>query len=402
MTEPATRAVLAAIQANGARVRFVGGCVRDSLLARPITDIDIATPDPPSVVINLLKEAEVHAIPTGIEHGTVTAVFEGRHFEITTLRHDIETFGRRARVAYTDDWVIDATRRDFTINALYCDPDGAIFDPTGGLVDLDAGHVRFVGDPVQRIDEDFLRILRFFRFQAYFGRTPPDETALAACRARAHNLGILSAERVCGELLRLLAAPEPAEALRLMAAFDVLDQVLPEARAIPRLERLVELERETGGDPLRRLAAVLEVDGTGAAAVAERLRMSNAQKEQLVVVAARPVKISAKMEAKAARRALYAVGAERFRDLVLIGWAEEEDGHANDWRRLIASADDWHPPELPVRGADVIHLGVAEGPRVGEIMAAIEAWWIDGDFAADRDTTLAELKRLVGQSDDEG
>ncbi|MFQ5959208.1 MAG: CCA tRNA nucleotidyltransferase, partial [Alphaproteobacteria bacterium] len=238
MTVRATRAVVDALRAQGAEVRFVGGCVRDAVAGRKVTDVDIATPDPPETVIRLLEAAGIRVVPTGIKHGTVTAVVARRPFEITTLRRDVETYGRHAKVAFTDDWTADAARRDFTINALFCAPDGTLYDPFGGLDDLRAGRVRFVGDAVQRIREDVLRLLRFFRFYAHYGRPPPDAEALAACRAMALALPSLSGERVCAELLRLLAADDPAAVLELMIEADVLEFVLPEVAGVGALAEL--------------------------------------------------------------------------------------------------------------------------------------------------------------------
>ena len=397
MSAAETRAVMAALGAEGARVRFVGGCVRDAVLGRRVRDIDIATPDAPEVVTRLLEAAGLRAIPTGIDHGTVTALSAGQHFEITTLRRDVETFGRRARVAFTDDWKADAARRDFTINALYLDPEGTLFDPAGGLDDLREGRVRFVGEAEARIAEDVLRILRFFRFHASYGKGPPDQAALGACRARAPSLATLSAERVCGELLRLLAAPEPAAALKLMADHGVLAPVLPEATRFGRLERLVAIEGATAGpDPLRRLAALLDTDAEGAGALAARLRMSNAQAERLKVLAAPPLEVRAGMTRRAARRALHALGSERFRDLVLLGWAGEVEAAAS-WRRLLEAAASWRPVAFPVRGTDILGLGVEPGPDVGRLLAAVEAWWVAGDFKADRAELLAQLERRIAK-----
>ncbi len=401
MGEPETAAVVAALTAGGATVRFVGGCVRDSLLGRPVDaldELDIATPDPPEVVMALLEAGGVRAIPTGLEHGTVTALNGGRRFEITTLRRDVETFGRRARVAFTADWEGDAARRDFTMNALYLSPAGELFDPVGGLADLEAGRVRFVGAPAARIDEDLLRILRLFRFHAHYGRQPLERAALAACRARAGDLKVLSAERVRDELLRLLAAEAPGEALALMAATGVLGAVLPEARALDRLARLVALEAagEAEPEPERRLAAALSTDRAGAEAVARRLKLSNAQAERLVLLAAPPLALPAVMDERAARRALYEIGPERFRDLALLAWAGEGDGAKRErWRALLAAAAGWRRPEFPLRGADLLELGVAAGPEVGRLLRGLEAWWIEGDFSADRDQALARLRAAV-------
>ncbi|MBX6323955.1 MAG: CCA tRNA nucleotidyltransferase, partial [Rhodospirillaceae bacterium] len=257
MTAPATRAVLAAVTADGAEARFVGGCVRDALLSRPVGDVDIATPEPPERVLALLARAGIKAIPTGIDHGTVTAVKDGTPFEITTLRRDVETYGRRAKVAFSDSWREDAARRDFTMNALSCTPDGRVFDYFGGLADLEARRVRFVGDAATRIREDVLRLLRFFRFYAHYGSPPPDGEALAACRELAPLLPTLSAERVRAEVLRLLAAPDPCPALALMRDNGILDRVLPAAAGLDRLRGLVILgaTEEAGRAAGRRRAA---------------------------------------------------------------------------------------------------------------------------------------------------
>ncbi len=275
MTEPATRAVLAALAAGGVEARFVGGSVRDALLGLPLWDIDIATPAPPERVIELLQAAGVKVVPTGLAHGTVTAIVPPRHFEITTLRRDIETFGRRARVAFDADWAADAARRDFTINAIFLSPDGAIDDPVGGLDDLRARRVRFVGDPATRIAEDVLRLLRYYRFEARFGTGAGDPEARAACRTAAYLLPSLSAERVAQELTKLLAALDPVPALQMMQTDGVLAAVLPEAPRLDRLRRLIELEPDR--DPLRRLAALVDID----AATRGRARRAPAAFERL-------------------------------------------------------------------------------------------------------------------------
>src|SRR5437764_10640098 len=244
MTDPATVAVLEALAEGGAAARFVGGSVRDALLGLRIGDIDIATPARPERVIELLEKRGIKVVPTGLAHGTVTAIAgtPPRHFEITTLRRDVETYGRRARVAFDADWAADAARRDFTINAIFLDPDGTVHDPVGGLADLQARRVRFVGDPATRIAEDVLRILRYYRFEARFGAGLGDPPARAACGAMAHLLPNLSAERVAQELVRLLAVPDPVGALRMMQEDGVLSAILPEATRLDRLQRLIALE----------------------------------------------------------------------------------------------------------------------------------------------------------------
>lgn len=411
MEAPETRAVIAALTAQGAEARFVGGCVRDAVAHRPVTDIDIATKEPPEKVIKLLEAAGIRAIPTGIEHGTVTAVIGDRHFEITTLRIDVATDGRRAKVAFTDDWVADAARRDFTINTLSCTPAGDIFDPFDGLPDLAHGRVRFVGNAAERIKEDGLRLLRFFRFYATYGRPPPDVNALAACRALAPMLDNLSGERVRDELLRILMAPDPAEVVNLMRGERVLERILPEADDSGRLRALAWLETKAvridavAPEPIRRLAALVKTDRAGAEAVAQRLRLSNQESERLATLAAPPVAVTPDLDARARRRALHRLGADTVRDLALLAWASEvaiaphgPKGRNGAWIELLDEADAWRPLTFPLKGRDALALGLAEGPRVGALLAEVEAWWEDGDFRAGREECLAKLKLLIGHA----
>ena len=257
MTAPETRAVIAALTAEGAEVRFVGGCVRDALAGHPVKDIDLATPDRPEKVLALLEAAGLKAVPTGLDHGTVTAISGHRPFEITTLRRDVQTDGRRAVVAFTDDWEADAARRDLTFNALSCSPDGRLFDFFGGYDDLLAGRVRFVGDPRARIREDYLRLLRFFRFQAHYGRLPPDPEILAVARELVPELAGLSGERIRAELLRLLEAPDPLPVLEIMIADRILESILPEIAGTAVLAGLLTLDLPEAADPVLRLGALL-------------------------------------------------------------------------------------------------------------------------------------------------
>ncbi len=398
MTSPQTRAVLGALAAGGIGVRFVGGCVRDAVIGRKISDIDLATDAPPQRVVESLEASGLKVIPTGLAHGTVTAVSGGAPYEITTLRHDVETDGRRAIVAFTDDWEADAARRDFTMNALSLEPGGLLHDPFGGIDDLRAGRVRFVGDPRQRLTEDVLRLLRFFRFHAHYGKPPPDGEALAACRDMAHLLPQLSAERVRVELLKMMSAPDPAPVIRLMRDEGVLDHFLAQATAIDRLDRMVAIEAGLGlCDPLRRLAALLPVDADTARHLAQGLRLSNSERDRLVAMAASEIALSPALDDSARRRALYAVGAAAWPDLVLSAWAAGHDKPDNkDWQTLFNETQDWKRPEFPLTGRDAKKLGVEQGAAVGELLRAAEAWWIEGDFRADRQECLAWLARQVG------
>jgi poly(A) polymerase len=393
MSDPATVAVLAALGAEGGQRRFVGGCVRDASIGRPVKDIDIATADRPERVIELLQRARIRVVPTGIAHGTVTAVVDGKPFEITTLRRDVEHYGRHAKVEFTDDWVADASRRDLTFNAMSLTPEGELFDPFGGLADLAAGRVRFVGDPRQRIEEDVLRLLRFFRFHAHYGKPPPDEAALAACRELAPKLPGLSGERVQAELMKLLAAPDPAPVVALMRDREILKHLLPEASAIDRLAGLVRIEANP--DPVRRLAALL-VDGEGAARrVGERLKLSNADRDRLLQLAG-PADLAPALDPRQRRLQLYRLGQALFRDRVYLGWAVAPKNAADVWKQLLAVAD--QPiPEFPLKGRDALELGLEAGPEVGRLLAAVERWWIEGDFQADRKACLKQLKELAGR-----
>lgn len=397
MRAPRTRAVVAALREGGAGVRFVGGCVRDTLLGWPIADIDIATDATPERVMELMRAAGHKVVPTGVAHGTVTAIVDGKPFEITTLRRDVETDGRHATVAFTDDWTVDAARRDFTFNAMSLEPDGVLHDPFGGRGDLDAGRVRFVGQARERIAEDFLRLLRYFRFLAYFGRGSLDPDALAACRELAPGVARLSAERVRAELLKLLAAPDPGPAVALMGETGVLAHVLPDAAGIDRLVRLVRAEATVEGltvAPLRRLAALLPAEELGD--ICERLRLSKAECAYLQTMTAESVSCDGMSRDGAPRnRAIHRLGAADFRDLALLGWAGSGDD--SGWPALIDFANAWTPKTFPLSGADVLRAGAPPGQAIGEILRAVETWWIDGDFTAAHAACLARLKAEVAR-----
>ncbi|CAN5921078.1 CCA tRNA nucleotidyltransferase [soil metagenome] len=389
MSDASVQRLLAALTVGGVGARFVGGCVRDWILGRADekTDIDIAVDSPPETVMRVLQAAKIKVVPTGIKHGTVTAVVDGRPFELTTLRRDVETDGRRAVVAFTDDWRIDAERRDFTFNALYAERDGTLHDYFDGRSDLVAGRVRFIGDPDQRIAEDRLRVLRFFRFYAWFGRPPLDGPGFEACRRSAGALRELSGQRVRKELLRTLEAPAPADALEAMAESGALEHWLPEYVGTARLQSLIA--REDMPDALRRLAAVL-AKGANATSIGKRLKLSTQESMRLdVMLAAEPV-INIAGGAKAWRAAIYCQGNRFFADRLLL--AVDAPG---DWQAALAMARRWRAPALPVSGGDALKLGLKPGPQVGKLIEAVEHWWIEGDFAADRAACLAELKRLA-------
>ena len=418
MDAPETKAVFATLAANQAEVRFVGGCVRDALAQRlaqetgetDVTqqDIDIATPDSPETVTQLLGDAGIKVIPTGIKHGTVTAIINDMKFEITTLRRDVETDGRHARVAYTDDWLIDAGRRDFTFNALSATPDGDIYDPYDGISDLAHGLVRFVGLADERITEDVLRLLRFFRFFGYYGRPPANTDALAACRTHAAKLPGLSGERVRNEMFKILLAPEPADLAVLMRGVGVFDHILPEAGDSGRLRMTGWLETRAirmasvTPDPLRRLAALIATDAEGAQTLAQRWRLSNRETLRLVTLAAPPVDPDPDMDPADLKRALHQLGAETVRDLTLLAWAGElaitprlAKKRTDGWIATLEACNDFSDVTFPLNGDDLAALGIGQGPRVGDLLGKVEDWWEQGGYDADRNACLERLKILV-------
>ena len=375
LTAPATRAVMAALAAAGGPdcARFVGGCVRNALIGAPIDDIDIATTLTPDVVVAALKAAGLRSVPTGIEHGTVTAISERQPFEITTLRRDVSTDGRRATVAFTTDWAEDAGRRDFRLNALYADADGVILDPTEqGYDDALAGRIVFVGEPEGRIREDYLRILRFYRFFAWYGRGAPDAAAVEACAALAEGVEQLSAERVSKELLKLLAAPDPRAAVRLMDQAGVLGRVAPQPESLTLFEAMVGVS----ADPVLRLSALLPDEAEAVRAAALKLRLSNAQRDRLVEAVAE--RIDPAMSEAETRAAIWRAGRQAVEDRLYRAWASGAD--AGVVQRLLALATAWTPPKLPVGGKDLARLGLQPGPETGRLLKAFEDGWIADDF----------------------
>jgi len=390
MNERATRRLVRVLKGGGIALRFVGGAVRDTLLRRPVGDIDVATSAAPEAVMACLQEAGIKVAPTGLAHGTVTAVISPRHFEITTLRHDVEPLGRHARVAFVDDWKVDAERRDFTMNALFLDPDGTILDYVGGIDDLRERRVRFVGDPETRIREDVLRLLRFYRFHAQIGRGLADGPARAACCLLAPLLSRLSAERVAADLLKLMGARDPVPTLELMAEDGVLPVVLPEATRMPRLEAMLAVEPDP--DPIRRLAALVDVDREGALALARRLKFSNLQRDRLAALAAPAWPVDLAADLRAQRRGLYHLGTELYRDLLLMRAAEAPPSNRRRARALLRLAARTKQPIFRLKGRDLQMLGLKRGPEVGRLLRELEAWWEAGDFRATRGACLKEAK----------
>ncbi|WP_293677127.1 CCA tRNA nucleotidyltransferase [uncultured Phenylobacterium sp.] len=401
MTAPATAAVFDALEAEGGPdcARFVGGSVRNALVGRPVDDLDIATTLTPDRVTRGLAAAKLKAVPTGIEHGTVTAVSKGMPHEITTLRRDVSTDGRRATVAFTDDWCEDAQRRDLTLNSLYASRDGTIFDPTGhGVADTRAGRIVFVGEPERRLHEDYLRILRFFRFYAHFGKGEPDAAAVAACAKLKDRIETLAAERISKELLKLLAADDPRAAVRLMAETGVLGVVLGGEANLARFEALAEIEAEQlfECDPVLRLAALLPDDQLAAGRLAERLRLSNPDRDRIVAALSPTPVLKSWMSPRERRREGYRSGQKTFSDRAKLAWASSpRTATTMQWRGMIALAEGWVRPSLPLTGADVMNAGAPKGPMVGQVLREVEEWWIDHDFIDDRMSAVEKLKSVV-------
>jgi poly(A) polymerase len=396
LTAPATRAVLDALEAAGGPdcVRFVGGCIRNALMGQTVDDLDLATRLLPEVAMQALQKAGLKVVPTGIAHGTVTAVSKGRPYEITTLRRDVSTDGRNATVAFTDDWAEDAARRDFRLNALYADAKGQMFDPTGaGVEDAREGRIVFVGDPETRIREDYLRILRFFRFFAWYGRGEPDAAGLKACADLSEGMVRLSAERVSKELLKLLAAPDPRPAVRAMARTGVLAHILPEAEEAAAFEVMVGLS----DNPALRLSALLSPDPARVEAAARRLRLPNAMRDRLLAAAGGEVGLAT--DDRATRALIYRLGRATFADRVLR--AEARSGKPGAGAGLLELADRWPAPRLPVGGRQVAAAGLAAGPVTGQVLAAFEDGWIADDFPdhghAERLRTLVEALPKSGE-----
>jgi len=389
---PGLRRIVAALSADGGAVRIVGGAVRDTLLGLPVTDIDLATPLLPQEVTRRLDAADIKVIPTGIAHGTVTAIASGNHHEITTLRRDVETDGRRATIAFADDWREDAARRDFTINALYADPEsGEVADYFGGTDDLAAGRVRFIGDAATRIAEDHLRILRFYRFAARFGHDELEPASHAAVIAARQSLKSLSRERVADELLKILALPDPRPIVRQMAADGMFQVILPELAADfgAVLDRLLanELASQSAASPLRRLSALLPADPATAEQVASRLRLSTRQRKHLAALAAHRGAL------RPAQQLAHGIGVDGARDAYLL---TAQPGAA---KAATAALANWQVPMLPMKGGDIIARGITAGPEVARILRAVEAAWVAEDYPdAARVAALAD--QMIGRSSD--
>lgn len=400
LARPETVRVFTALSGDIGATRAVGGAVRDALLGLPVADVDFATTIHPEDVIARARKAGLKAIPTGLPHGTVTVVADGVSFEVTTLRRDVETFGRHATVAFTEDWAEDAARRDFTINALYAGADGTLYDPLGGYPDLVAGRVRFIGDPVLRIKEDYLRILRFFRFNASYGRGAFDPAGLSACVRERDGLRQLSAERVAAELKRLLVASRACEAVSVLFDYGLICDILGGVPRLSRFERLAGIEAALNREPsaILRLAALAVFVPEDAKRIAARFKLSNAE-QALLALAGAPFDGALPGET-AAKRKLYRLGPDAYAARMVLAWATS-GGPAtdSDWRGAATLAERWEAPVFPLRGPDVTALGKFSGPEIGEMLRAVEQRWIAGGFAEDREGLLALAGKLAADRD---
>lgn len=394
MVAPETQRVMESLMRDGGDARFVGGCVRDALVNRKVIDIDIATPLKPEEVIARLQTDKIAVVPTGLKHGTVTAVCDGRPFEITTLRRDAATYGRHADVIFTDDWRVDAARRDFTFNALYATMEGDVHDFFGGIEDLRIGRVAFIGDAEERIREDVLRILRFFRFYAHLGRGDADAAALAACEKLSDLIPRLSAERIRTEVLKLLESPRAADVWQLMMEHRIVTRFLPEATNTQRLSRLIALEDkyQSHGFIMRRLAAVLDVTVQGIIDISDDLRLSREQTQQLLALFEPAFDVTLRMDEKTTRHAVYKLGNDVVRSLLLLRAAAS--GTEENLRDIYGWATAFRVPRFPLVGNDVLAMGIPPGPEVGRVLADVEDWWASQDFAPGRTKCLERLKAL--------
>jgi poly(A) polymerase len=391
-----TARVLKLLNDDGEEARVVGGAVRNALLKLPIGDVDIATTALPIEVIRRAGVASIKCVPTGIEHGTVTLVVETEPFEVTTLREDTETFGRKAKVAFGRDWVRDAQRRDFTINGLSVDAGGRVHDHVGGLDDIAARRVRFIGDPKQRIAEDYLRILRFFRIYAAYGAGEPDRAGYLACIDGRAGLSALSAERVRLEVLKLMIAPGAAVAVAAMVDGGLLLPIFGGVAYIGPFGAMISSERALGlaPDAVRRLGALAVAVTEDAKRLAARLRLTNAETKALDSMGHRWWRLAG-MDEATARRRLYRLGEDRFRDRLLLAWARSGgDTDVAAWRELATLPERWSAPKFPLKAADFIARGIAQGPRLGQVLALAEDAWLAADFPLDE----ATLKVIADQT----
>jgi poly(A) polymerase len=391
---PALARALAMLNRDGEEARVVGGAARNALMGLPLSDLDIATTAVPEEVMRRAAAAGLKAVPTGIDHGTVTVIVDGAPFEVTTLRQDVETFGRKAKVAFGRDWKVDAERRDFTMNALSISPDGIVHDYVGGLADLNARRVRFIGDPAQRIAEDYLRILRFFRFQASYAHGAPDAAGLHACIVAREGLRALSRERVRAELMKLLVAPFAVPTFVVMAETGFAELLLGSVPLLASFANMIKVEEAAGvaPDAVRRLGALGVFIAEDAERLRQKLRLFNAEHERLTAMSRQWWRVSPALGDHGARALLYRLGPTDYVDRVLIAWTRAPQGaHDPAWREFATLPARWTAPDFPLKSADLMARGVARGPALGEALRAAEEAWIAAGFPVDQ----AALDRIA-------
>jgi poly(A) polymerase len=395
---PAAR-VLALLNGDGAEARVVGGAVRNALLGIAVSDLDIATTALPTEVIRRAKAAGIKSVPIGIAHGTVTLVVDAQPFEVTTLRQDVETFGRKAKVAFGTDWARDAERRDFTINGLSVGADGVVHDYVGGLADIAAKRVRFIGDPRLRIAEDYLRILRFFRIHAAYGAGEPDREGYLACVGASAGLANLSAERMRMEMLKLMVAPGAATAVVAMADGGLLLPIFGGVAYTGAFAGMIAAEQALGLEPnaIRRLGALAVALSEDARRLAARLRLTNHEAKALDSMGHRWWRMAGMDEARARRR-LYRLGVERYRDRLMLAWARDRArGDSASWRHLATLPDRWSAPKFPLKAADFVGRGIDAGPALGHVLALAEDAWLAADFPLDAPALEAIADQTVNR-----
>jgi poly(A) polymerase len=383
---PGIARALSILNSGGEEARVVGGAARNVLMGLPVSDIDLATTAPPDEVVRRATAAGLRVVLTGIEHGTVTLVVDDTPFEVTTLRQDIETFGRKARVAFGRDWKADAERRDFTMNALSISPDGMVHDYVGGRADLEASRVRFIGDPARRIAEDYLRILRFFRFQASYAQGPPDAEGLHACIVAREGLRGLSRERIRAELMKLVVAPFALPTLEVMAEAGFAEQLLGGIALLASCANLIRVERAAGvaPDPVRRLGALGVLVAEDTERLREKLRLFNSEYDRLASIADRWWRVSPVLAEAGARVLLYRLGPVRYVDRVLIAWTRAPQGVADSaWLALATLPTRWSAPRFLLKSADLVARGVPKGPALGAAMRDAKEAWIAAGFPQD-------------------
>ena len=394
---PATRKLFSALNTQTITTRAVGGAVRNTLLNKAVKDIDFATTAKPEEILKLAELSGLKTIPTGLKHGTVTVLIEDSPFEVTTLRQDLETDGRRAKVEFTNNWKADASRRDFTINALYADADGNIYDPVQGYEDIQNNNIRFIGKARQRIQEDYLRILRFFRFIAEYDMKISDKSSLLACVQERAGLSSLSAERISVELEKLIIGPNADNTIQLMFSCGLLVNLLGLAVNPTRFSNLLSMEDrlQASPDTILRLAALSCYTREGANDLSKRLKLSNDKKRQLLTITNKAYHKQADFGPEQAKHLLYNLGAKDYKFKIIFEWLQSDSDKDPKWQSLYNQAKNWTKPSFPINGSDLMQLGIEKGPTLGKTLKIVEHHWVDLDFQPTKKDLLDFTKTLI-------